>query len=314
MPDHIRQLERRTASSAIAGLAPKNLNGAKLREMQDINLIAGEHAVLLLHGLAGSPLEMRYVARMLHKDGFSVVVPHIAGYGYGYGGAATDWREWHDNALDTFERMKRDFRTVSVSGLCIGAVLALSLAVERSRDIAALSLLSTTLSYDGWSVPWYRFLLPLGYYTPLRYLYSYAEREPYGLKNELLRKRIVRAMQRESLTEVGAASIPMNHIYQAMRLIRQVKRNVSSVEVPTLIVHAIDDDTASVKSADFVVNHIGSRKVRKIFLDDCYHMVTMDNERELVARETRDFFREQIGIVSVRRSPAQSAGRRAAKS
>ncbi len=280
--------------------------------MQNIKLIEGEHAVLLLHGLAGSPLEMRYVARMLHNDGFSVVVPHIAGYGYG--GAATDWREWRDNALNTFDRLKREYRTVSVSGLCIGAVLALSLAVERDHDIAALSLLSTTLSYDGWSVPWYRFLLPLGYYTPLRYLYSYAEREPYGLKNESLRKRVACAMRRESLTEIGATSIPMNHIYQATRLIRHVKRNMSCVEVPALIVHAIDDDTASVKSADFVANHIGSKKVRKIFLDDCYHMVTMDNERELVARETGDFFREQIGIASVRKSPAQNAGRRAAKS
>ena len=59
---------------------------------------------------------------------------------------------------------------------------------------AALSLLSTTLAYDGWSIPWYRFLLPLGYYTSLRHTYSYPEREPYGLKNELLRKRIARAI------------------------------------------------------------------------------------------------------------------------
>ena len=75
-------------------------------------------------------------------------------------------------------------------------MLALSLAAEKGRDIAALSLLSTTLFYDGWSVPWYRFLLPLGYYTPLRHLYAYHEREPYGLKNEAMRKRIARATSR----------------------------------------------------------------------------------------------------------------------
>lgn len=144
--------------------------------MQDINLIAGEDAVLLLHGLASSPLEMRYVAKMLHRDGFSVAVPHIPGYGYG--GKATDWRQWRDYALSAYDRLKRDYRTVSVGGLCIGAVLALSVAIEKGRDIAALSLLSTTLEYDGWSVPWYRFLLPVGFYTPLRYVYAYPEREP----------------------------------------------------------------------------------------------------------------------------------------
>ena len=264
--------------------------------MQDINLVAGENAVLLLHGLAASPLEMRYVARALHRDGFSVYVPHL--HGYGYGAAATDSRQWHALAGTIFDKLRREYRTVSVGGLCIGAVLALSLAAEKGRDIAALSLLSTTLSYDGWSVPWYRFLLPLAYYTPLRHIYAYREREPYGLKNEALRKRIARAAQQTALTEAGASSLPMNHIYQAMRLIGRVKRNLRSVRAPALVVHAIDDDTASVKSADFVIDHIGSRVERKIFLGDSYHMVTMDNEREVVARETCDFLRAQVGGAS----------------
>jgi carboxylesterase len=261
--------------------------------MQDVNLIAGEDVVLLLHGLASSPLEMRYVAKRLQRDGFSVVAPHISGYGYGQ--PATDWREWHTNALDIFNKLKRDYRTVSVGGLCIGAVLALSLATEQSRNITALSLLSTTLFYDGWSIPWYRFMLPLGYYTPLRHNYSYREREPFGLKNEPLRKRIARSMNQGSVTEAGGPSVSMNHIYQAARLIRHVKRNIGAVGTPALVVHAIDDDIASMKSADFVVDRIGSKRVRTIFLDDCYHIVTMDNERELVASETSNFFVENIG-------------------
>ena len=138
--------------------------------MRDIELIAGEDAVLLLHGLAASPLEMRYLARALHRDGYSVHVPHLRGYGYG--GDAADSHEWHARACTIFEQLKREYRTVSVGGLCIGAVLALSLAAEKGRDVAALSLLSTTLAYDGWSLPWYRFLLPLAYYTPLRHLYA----------------------------------------------------------------------------------------------------------------------------------------------
>ena len=265
-------------------------------DMPDIDLVAGDDAVLLLHGLAASPLEMRYVARALHRDGFSVHVPHL--HGYGYGAAATDSREWHALACGIFDKLQRQYRSVSVGGLCIGAVLALSLAAEKGRDVAALSLLSTTLAYDGWSVPWYRFLLPLGYYTPLRHLYAYREREPYGLKNEALRKRIARAAQQAALTEAGASSLPMNHIYQAMRLIGRVKRNLRSVQAPALVVHAIDDDTASTKSADFVIDHIGSQVVRTIFLGDSYHMITMDNEREVVARETSDFLREQIGGAS----------------
>ena len=260
---------------------------------QDINLVAGEDAVLLVHGLAASPLELRFMARALHRDGFSVHVPHIPGYGHG--AAATDSETWHARIRTIFERMQGEYRTVSVGGLCIGAVIALELAAEKGREIAALSLMSTTLYYDGWAMPWYRFLLPLGYYTPLRYLYEYREREPYGLKNEVLRNCIARKTRYSALTEIGATSMPMNHIYQAMRMIRRVKQNLAKVRAPALVVHAIDDDTTSTKSADFVIDHIGSQVVRKLYLNDSYHMVTMDNERDVVARETRDFVRAQIG-------------------
>lgn len=102
----------------------------------------------------------------------------------------------------------------------------------------------------------------------------------------------------QGFTDVGAASISMNHIYQATRMTRNVMRNIGAVATPALVIHAIDDDTSSVKSANFITRNIGSRTVRKIFLDNCYHIVTMDNEKETVARETGSFFIETIGKES----------------
>jgi carboxylesterase len=268
-----------------------------------MNLAAGDHVVLLLHGLAGSPLEMRYLANALHKRGLSVEVPHIPGYGYG--APASHWRHWHDYTVGIVERLQRDYRSVSVGGLCIGAVLALSLAAEKELEISALSLLSTTLFYDGWGLPWYRFLMPLGFFAPLRALYSYREREPFGLKNMRLRERVASAM-RNGFSEAGAARLSMNHLHQARRLIRHATRNMHAVTAPALVMHAIEDETASPKSAEFVVDRIGSRKVRKIFLDNSYHMITMDNDRELVAHETRDFFLQNIGAGAGRPRPAMS--------
>src|SRR5436305_198857 len=122
--------------------------------MANIELAGGEDAVLLLHGLASSPAELRYVGKALHRNSFTVSIPHLSGYGLG--GPATDWHAWHRDAMRNLERLKKRHRTVCVGGLCIGAVLALSLAAENSRGIAALSLMSVTLFYDGWSIPWYR--------------------------------------------------------------------------------------------------------------------------------------------------------------
>jgi len=262
--------------------------------IQSISLAAGDDVVLLLHGLAGSPLEMRFLASSLHRKGLSVEVPHIPGYSYG--GKASGWRHWQDSTAVIFERLKRDYRSVSVSGLCIGAVLALSLAAEKGSQISALSLLSTTLFYDGWGLPWYRFLMPLGFYTPLRTFYSYREREPYGIKNLHLRRRIASAM-RKGFSEAGAARLSMNHLYQAAGLIRHATRAMHAVSAPALVMHAIDDETASPKSAQYVVDHIGSSTVRKVILDNSYHIITMDNDRAMVARATRDFFLQNIRSI-----------------
>src|SRR6266853_1174959 len=190
--------------------------------------------------------------------------------------------------------MARNYRSVCVSGLCVGAVLALDLAGERQGQVAALSLLATTLAYDGWSIPWYYFLAPLAYHTPLRHWYSYRERHPYGVKNESLRKWIAREMSEKTTSIAGASSLPMTAVYEAKKLIRHVRGAISSVNAPALVIHAKEDDVASLKSAEFVLEKIGSKDVHFVLLHDSYHMVTLDNEKEVVADETVRFFWDRI--------------------
>ena len=172
---------------------------------QTIKLAAGDDAVLLIHGLASSPLEMSSLATALKQRGFSVEVPHIRGFGFGTD--VTCCEDWLAQVVENFDRLKREYRTVSVGGLCIGSVLSLALAIERPREVNALSLLSTTLFFDGWSIPWYRFLMPLWFHTPVRHLYTYTESDPYGIKNPEIRARVARAMERRGYVVTMAASV-----------------------------------------------------------------------------------------------------------
>ena len=270
--------------------------------MKKIELAGGEHAVLLIHGLQGVPTEMLMPAKRLHKAGYSVRIPHFKGYGYTEGDtphSVTSWREWRNDVRAELSDMKHQYKTVSVGGLCIGAVLALSVAEETGNDISALALLATTLFYDGWSIPWYRFMLPFGYYTPFRYIYAYKEREPFGLKNPQLRRWVAREMSHKTSSIAGASNLTLPAIHEAELLIKSVKRNLHKVTAPALIIHAVEDDVSTPRSADFVVNHIGSDKVHKILLHDSYHMITMDNERELVADETIRFFNDINGNCGI---------------
>jgi len=269
------------------------MTGASIRAAKHtiapIQYTGDGHGVLLLHGLSSSPLEMRFLARALHREGFTVDVPVLDGYSLDPD--APTLQRWIDAATQAYDALAARCERVSVCGLSMGATLSLALLHARSQA-QALALLSTTIHYDGWAIPWYRFLLDWAYHTPLRHLWRYRESEPFGLKNEALRTKVARAMESGQLSEVGPATISMPALHTANQLARHVKRVLPTIERDCLVVHAIDDETASPKNAQMVTASIRSAFQRMIFLDDSYHMVTVDNEREIVAREIVVFLRE----------------------
>ena len=257
-----------------------------------IDLPGGNHSVLLIHGLTGSPFEMKYLARKLNKAGFTVKGPCLEGHCTTLKNLSkTNWKDWYRSVRESFIEMKKSSDTVSVVGLCMGALLSLHLAYEFGSEVAAVSLISTTLFYDGWSLPWFKFLLPIAYYTPLRFIYSYSETEPYGIKNKPLRERIVNLMKNDSIAYTKTPAASMHELF---KLIREVKKELPAITTPALILHSREDDLTSTKNPDFVEEKIGSKIVRKIILDDSYHMMTIDNQKDRVAEETIKFFMEQI--------------------
>ena len=265
--------------------------------MDPITMVGGEHAVLLIHGLQSSPAELLPLAKRLHQAGYTVHLPHIPGYGFMHGDtprSVTHWQDWHAKAIAEFRTLQQQYKTVSVGGLCIGGTLSLSIAADLGDEVSALTLLSTTLWYDGWSMPWYRPLRYIGYLWPIRYLYSYSEREPFGLKNPQLRKWIAREMSHKDSTMVGASRLNLPAIQEAERMIASVKKSLPRITAPAIIIHAEEDEVASPRSARHIAGHLGSKTVESVMLHNSYHMITVDNDREQVARDTISFLNGEI--------------------
>lgn len=255
--------------------------------------VGGEHAVLLIHGLSGSPFEFMYLARRLHKAGFTVRIPLLPGHGESVGALSTKkWQGWYAEVSAHFDDLGSKYKSVSVAGLCMGAVLSLYLAAEKGDRVKSLSLMATTLFFDGWSLPWYKFLMPLATHTPLRHLMSFSEREPYGIKNERLREYISSGMKNDS-SGIAYPKMPMSSIREMQKLIAATKARLHEIRIPTIILHAEEDDVASPKNADYLERHLGAANIRRVTLHDSYHLITVDNERATVADETASFFVQQ---------------------
>ncbi len=60
--------------------------------------------------------------------------------------------------------------------------------------------------------------------------------------------------------------------------------------MPVQLIQARDDDMTSIRNSTFIYDKIGSALKEIVLLDDCYHVITADQERATVARSMDSFF------------------------
>src|SRR5438270_6825716 len=252
--------------------------------------------VLLVHGITGSPAEMKPLVRKLTAEGFEVVCPPLAGHCSTLSELKqTRWTDWYKSLETALDDLRTRCDTVFVSGLSMGALLALKLAADHPESVSGVASLSSTFFYDGWNVPPLRqkFLLPLVIYSPLRFFLSYHEPSPYGIKDDRIRNIIAAVYQndRTSMPEkYGYPEFPGVTIRETFSLIRSVKRDLARIVSPLLIVHSTEDDMASVKNAHYLAAHVSSSDVETFYVDDTYHVLTLDKRKDDVAARVAAFF------------------------
>ena len=264
----------------------------------------GSVGVLLVHGLTGTPTEMKQYGRVIARQGFTVACPELAGHCATIEAlTATQWQDWYQSIEDAFDALKQECEHVFVSGLSMGALIALLLAAKKGHQVAGVILLSTTFFYDGWNVPKLKraLLLPLVLYTPLKYFMQWEETSPYGIKDERVRAMVHAILEnRDHLAadKIGYFKTPALVVLESVRLIKAAKKALKDVVSPTLIVHSTEDDMASLKNAYYTQAHIASKTVETFFVDDTYHVLTLDKRKDDVAKRAAKFCKEQAKILN----------------
>lgn len=257
----------------------------------------GRTGILLVHGLTGTPTEMRQFAKALARHGFTVACPVLAGHCDTVSVLkASRWPQWYRSVEQAFDTLARECDAVFVSGLSMGALLALMLAARKGAQVAGVIALSATFFYDGWNMPRLRrkLVLPIVLYSPLRHFLSWNELAPYGIKCERTRALVTAILSnRDALTadKIGHFRIPGTVIRESERLVNATRRALGDVSSPTLFIHSTEDDMASVKNVWHAAQRLGSRHVECHFIEDSYHVLTLDRRRDDVVRQTAEFCR-----------------------
>lgn len=276
----------------------------------DVLLEGGRTGFLLIHGLGGTPAEVRLVAQALSREGHTVLCPLLRGHG---GSdlllSTTRWQDWYrsvDAAL-TFLHQRCD--TVVVAGQSAGAMLAVLLTAQRAKDVDGLVLYSPTLWPNGWAIPWHLQLFKLIRMRSFANLIHLRERAPYGIKDDRIRKFVLDSLQKEGRDLDDIHGRRGGTVFEFMQLARRARRSLPMVKTPALVMHSREDDQAHVSNATRVVAGLGGPAEIHI-LDDTYHLLTLDRQRMKVIEKTVDYGNQVIARVAAEREKAQSEAAR----
>ncbi|MBV8773895.1 MAG: alpha/beta fold hydrolase [Deltaproteobacteria bacterium] len=234
-------------------------------------------SALLIHGLTGTPYEMRLLGERLGAAGVRVHGIRLAGHGCGPEelGQVTH-ANWYESVVEGFERLRAYDEPNVVIGLSMGAVLAARLAIDQREAVAAVVMLSPAFFLPFWTRAALRALKPA-----------------INIAN-----RIYIHQQKDSDIHDGAARrvhpatrlMPLQAALNLVELSGQVRANLPELVQPTLVLHSRRDHTCPfAKNTDFLMTHLGSADKRLVALDESFHVITVDSERERVAQETLDF-------------------------
>jgi carboxylesterase len=260
-----------------------------------IVLTGGRVGVVLLHGLGGTPHEMRGLAEGLHAVGHTVCVPQLAGHcGSIEDLKASRWTDWAASGARAIADVGRTCDTVVVGGLSTGAILSLYLAQTSPKQVAGLVLLAPTLWLNGWVIPRYAalFRLVLDKWTANRF--AFPDTPPHGIKNPTIRAKVAAALHSGDSSIAGVPVTPGGAVLEHRWLVTAVRKRLQDVSVPILIIHPREDDYADFDNIAYIIRHVSSQ-VETLTLNDSYHVITVDQQADQVTAQTCAFLHQHFG-------------------
>ena len=234
----------------------------------------GPTSCLLLHGLTGTPYEMRALGEALAAADVTVYCPLLPGHGTCPEDLAeTGWRDWEASAIEAFEDLNSNASQLFVCGLSMGASLAIRIAARR--EVAGLIALSPAIRLQSRLVP---FLPILSRLIPFR-------KKSSDIKDPVA-KSVQPSYDRQSLAAANSLR----------DLLTRLPDDIRAMRAPLLVIVSRDDHVIDPEAAKRLLQEAGSDQKRIVMLEDSYHVITVDRESERVRREVVGFVQEVAGM------------------
>jgi len=250
----------------------------------------GRRGVLLLHGFAGTPPELRRLGEALARAGWRCHGPLLAGHGTTPDELdRTSWQDWAASADAALTDLRAECDEVMVAGQSAGGSLALHLAAN-DPGIRAVACLATPVWLAGW--------------------------KPHALP---VAKHLIRWDRPEDDVDLyrleGASELwsydrrSLRSIHEFTRLLAHVRDELASVRAPVLLIHGERDRVIDpANSAEIERRLLSSAAVERRTFPRSGHGMSVDIDRDHVNRLVAAWFDRFSRVGTAPTAPPQASG------
>lgn len=224
---------------------------------------------LCLHGLTGTPYEVRSLGLAISAGGIDAVGPVLPGHNDTPEALAkVSHSDWLDAADAHYQSLRKHYERVFVVGLSMGGLLGLALAQRHPVD--ALVVVGTPLVLRqrlAWMIPLAKYFRPLP-----------EKRGGSDIRDDAARAR-----------HPSYSVMPLASVHELQRLQRRVRSGLSRISCPILVAHGAHDKTADPQDADAIVASVSSQVRERLVCASSGHVVPVDLDAPELAKRAVDF-------------------------
>ncbi len=231
---------------------------------------AGPVGAVLCHGLTGMPGSLRPWGEALAAQGLTVRVPLLPGHGTRWQDAnRVRWQDWYDALGAAVDDVRSRCASTFVMGLSMGGTLAIRLAEERSADLAGMVLVNPSLfttRKDAKLLPLLRHVVPA-------------------------MPPIASDINKPGVTEPAYPKLPVKAAYQLSELWKLANADLHRITTPMLVLTSRHDHVVEPANSQRLMAGAASADKQQIWLEDSFHVATLDNDLPRIIKASLDFIR-----------------------